>query len=378
MPDHELLTTALTDDHQFELLCCDIMDQNFSDSSHHLPYPNSIPCYCLYGRNGQNQKGIDIISRYPIDSYGYYVAQCKNYFRQTDGKKLAQQLKNDIASINNSGIQISHIFIFTSSRRDVSLQDVERELNVSDPKVTIFFWEDISEYILHDPVLCVKWCNKISSPDAKHVAARCPKCSRNMILNPRSKQFECDYCNFSGKINVFVSFSSTINNRQSKFCELIERHLEAYGMDPITLGRNIYDMECPARGIKTWMERCYGLLTLGFKRTQLTTGVKYKKLSDKNLQDNTVEEELVNEWETSPFCQIEPAMAYSLDIPIIMFREKGVRKDGMFDGGIVGQYMPEIDLEEGPSEYFNSKECQQTLQLWIDRVISTWNIRNQL
>ncbi len=41
--------------------------------------------------------------------------------------------------------------------------------------------------------------------------------------------------------------------------------------------------------------------------------------------------------------QIETAMAYQIGLPIVVWREKSVRAEGLFEPGVAGLYMPEFD-----------------------------------
>ena len=49
---------------------------------------------------------------------------------------------------------------------------------------------------------------------------------------------------------------------------------------------------------------------------------------------------------TSPFCHIEPAMAFQLGLPVLVFREKGVLDDGILEkGGCWVYILSEFDLD---------------------------------
>ena len=124
---------------EFEMMCCDIMERYFTDGFQDQLFPNATPFYHLYGRNGQNQHGIDIISRKPVDERGYCVVQCKNYFAQSSGKPLVNQVRKDIDSIYEHTIPVSKIIIMTSLHRDTFLQDCEMEQNTLGRDITIFF-----------------------------------------------------------------------------------------------------------------------------------------------------------------------------------------------------------------------------------------------
>lgn len=82
-------------------------------------------------------------------------------------------------------------------------------------------------------------------------------------------------------------------------------------------------------------------------------------------------------WITSPYSQIEPAMALMLGIPILILRESGVIEDGILEKGASGIYLPEFNLDDG-SNYFESDEWNALFKQWEHRVISVKNNKGNL
>lgn len=82
-----------------------------------------------------------------------------------------------------------------------------------------------------------------------------------------------------------------------------------------------------------------GLLTVAFRRAHIKDGV-----SKPNSDINEKEYSISDEWVTSPYCQIEPAMAFQLGLPILIFREKGVIAEGILERGVTGTYLPEFEF----------------------------------
>ena len=192
--------------------------------------------------------------------------------------------------------------------------------------------------------------------------------------------YECNSCHRRQKINIFVSLSSPINREQLAFRDSLWGYLKKHGMDAVTLGYNIYDMEYPLRGIKNWMKQCYGLICIGFRRSHIQKGDVYKKAVIKDRytiqNENEPDDLLDDKWLTSSFCHIETAMAFQFGIPILVFRESGVVSDGMMETGNMGLYMPEFSLSQNtPADYMHSKEFTQLMALWMERVKNIWNER---
>lgn len=89
-----------------------------------------------------------------------------------------------------------------------------------------------------------------------------------------------------------------------------------------------------------------GLLAIAFKRYYVVNGIeKPKSIDEKNIS---------NKYFSSPWCHIEPAMAFQLGLPILIIREKGV----------IGTYLPEFDLSNPIEEYLKSEEWNQIIGEW--------------
>lgn len=46
--------------------------------------------------------------------------------------------------------------------------------------------------------------------------------------------------------------------------------------------------------------------------------------------------DISNKWLTSPYCHIEAAMVFQIELPVLVFREKGVIDDGILEKGVLG------------------------------------------
>jgi len=162
------------------------------------------------------------------------------------------------------------------------------------------------------------------------------------------------------KASVFLSYPKPILGRQQEFIAQIRKYLDQRGFAPRTLGVTDYDMDAPLKAIRRLMLESYGLITIAFRRTYIEKGAirfatdipgeKPKPLKD--------------QWLTTPWAHIEPAMAYQLGLPVLIFREKGVYDDGILEKGVVGCYMPEFDLDASIDDYFESAEWSGIIGRW--------------
>lgn len=162
------------------------------------------------------------------------------------------------------------------------------------------------------------------------------------------------------RIQVFLSYPRPFLKKQEEFINKIKEHLEERGFCPRTLGVTDYDMDAPLVGIRKLMLRSNALLTIAFRRAYIEKGIGKPKsdIDDMNQYD------ISDKWITSPYCHIEPAMAFQIGLPVLVFREKGVIDDGILEKGVLGTYMPEFDLSKPIDKYFSGNEWKQLISKW--------------
>lgn len=159
--------------------------------------------------------------------------------------------------------------------------------------------------------------------------------------------------------SIFLSYPKPFLKKQEEFIERITKYLQGREIQPRTLGVTDYDMDAPLTAIRRLMLESNGLVTIAFKRSLIKDGVG-KPQSD----IGETEYDLSGKWLTSPYCQIEPSMAFQLGLPVLILREKGVIAEGILEKGVLGVYMPEFDLSGNLDDYFKSREWVQIIQQW--------------
>lgn len=158
--------------------------------------------------------------------------------------------------------------------------------------------------------------------------------------------------------SVFLSYPTPIMQEQIDFINLLKEHLKMRGFEPRTLGVSDYDMQEPLAAIRQIMLESNGVITIAFRRYYIEKGAS-KYGSNIGINEQTID----SMWFTSPYCQIEPAMAYQLGLPLLILREKGVIADGILERGVSGTYLPEFDLSSNRN-YLDSDEWQQIFAIW--------------
>lgn len=160
-------------------------------------------------------------------------------------------------------------------------------------------------------------------------------------------------------ISVFLSYPVPFLQNQLDFIDLLKTYLRERGFEARTLGVTDYDMREPLTAIRRLMLESNGLITIAFKRTLVERAFQ-KPSSDLDFQSK----KMSNCWYTSPYCQIEPAMAFQIGLPILILREKGVVAEGVLEKGVTGTYLPEFDLSKGAKFYLESDEWKQIIGEW--------------
>jgi hypothetical protein len=165
-------------------------------------------------------------------------------------------------------------------------------------------------------------------------------------------------------IPIFLSYPQPHLDKQVAFIEELTTYLVDRGLDPRTLGVTEYDNDAPLTAIRRLMLESNGLITVAFRRTWIEKAVSRRGA---NI-DGADESHMSDTWLTSPYCQIEPAMAFQLGLPILLLREKGVVADGLLEKGAVGMYMPQFSLDKVPTTYLRAKEWSSLIAQWEGQV----------
>lgn len=158
------------------------------------------------------------------------------------------------------------------------------------------------------------------------------------------------------KTSIFLSYPKPFNSAQEEFIAQLSSYLHSKGLEPRTLGVTDYDMDAPLKTIRRLMLESHGLITVAFRRAKI-----FKGESKPGTQESY---KLDEQWLTSPYAHIEPAMAFQIGLPVLILREQGVIADGVLEKGVIGNYMPEFDLSVTANDYLSSNEWNQIIRKW--------------
>jgi hypothetical protein len=124
---------------------------------------------------------------------------------------------------------------------------------------------------------------------------------------------------------VFISVGGTTTAEQEEFVKYIEERLRGENLIPNTIGRNKFSADSPLKSIKDLMDECSGILVIALERTYFEKGLE-KRGSTQEIQLSATKF-------ATPWNQIESAMAYAKNLPILVIVEEGVRAEGLLEKG---------------------------------------------
>jgi len=155
---------------------------------------------------------------------------------------------------------------------------------------------------------------------------------------------------------VFLSIGQIANDQQETFVRSIEDRLRAEGLVPQTVGRNVFSTDRPLVAVKECMDSCSGVAVIALERRYFPSGVERRGgPKQSNLSDIKL---------ATPWNQIEAAMAYDREIPLMVIVEEGVTEEGLLERGN-DWYVQTVKAE--PSA-LNSVEFNGVLASWKDKV----------
>ncbi len=159
-------------------------------------------------------------------------------------------------------------------------------------------------------------------------------------------------------IPVFLSVGEPRDSIQMSYLRTLEKYLQRRSMAVETIGRTFYSIEAPLIPIKQKLENVYGAIILAMERFHSKAGI-YK---EKSVTQHTV----LNQYFTSVWTHIEAAMAYQLQLPLLILKEEKLVAEGVFDRGIHQWVIIPVHPED-PKE-IEREPIRGYLSAWIKAV----------
>jgi hypothetical protein len=160
------------------------------------------------------------------------------------------------------------------------------------------------------------------------------------------------------KIPTFLSVGETHNEAQRKYLNTLVAYLSRHGIAAETLGRSFWSIETPLRPVQRKMREVYGAVILAMERFHSKEGV-YK--------EGSASEKIVgNHYFATVWTHIEAAMAYQLELPLLILKDEKLVAEGMFDPGIHGWIIVRINPED--PEELKHDPVKAFIDSWIEAV----------
>jgi hypothetical protein len=184
----------------------------------------------------------------------------------------------------------------------------------------------------------------------------------NAILYEESDRFNKIYKIYCVSITiVFVSKPNALNTSQCTFYNGLEEVLKTRGLQISSLGSKQYSNKAPLLAVHELMNDCEGAVIIGFKQIEILQCIEKEGTDKENRTRKGFF--LPTAWN-----HLESGIAFALDLPLLIIREKGV-EGGIFDAGVTDKFIHQIDLSVEDNEYFKSEIFLQPFNEWHEEVI---------
>ena len=122
-------------------------------------------------------------------------------------------------------------------------------------------------------------------------------------------------------MKIFLSVGATYNNQQEAFVSAFETFLGQNGCERRTVGRGSYFSSQPINSAKDLMKEVDAVVVIAFTRQIIQNAL--------DKPDSDDQKEIVNEKHPTIWNQMEAAMAFGLDLPLLMIIESGLKQEAM-------------------------------------------------
>lgn len=158
------------------------------------------------------------------------------------------------------------------------------------------------------------------------------------------------------ELDVFVSVGKTATEQQEVFVRAVEDRLRSEGIIPHTVGRNTFSSDAPLKAVTELMDRCSGAVVIALERLFFPAGAEKRGGPD--------ELSLTNVKLPTPFNQIEAAMAYARDLPLMVIVEADLKNEGLLQQG----YDWHVQRVKPDPAALHSNEFNGVLASWKEKM----------
>jgi len=154
---------------------------------------------------------------------------------------------------------------------------------------------------------------------------------------------------------IFISRPNKIASSFEKAYLKFNQYLKRSKFQPCRLGAGNYTLDAPLIAVIKLIKQCKGVIVLGYPQVEFSS-----KLSKSDSILNNITYHMPTPWN-----QIEAALGYSENKPVLIVGHKGVA-GGVFDKGVTGEYVLSADLNK--IDWFQQAEFKGIFQEWKSRL----------
>ncbi|MCB5956364.1 hypothetical protein [Enterococcus sp. CWB-B31] len=159
-------------------------------------------------------------------------------------------------------------------------------------------------------------------------------------------------------MKVFLSRPTNLSKNNQLVINELDIFLRNRSIETVTIGANTFTNDSPLVAVKSEMSNCVGAIILGFPQTYVKKGI---------LKHDTTEEcEIINKKLPTPWNQIEAAIAFAFDLPMLIIADNDI-SGGVFDPGITHNYIHKYDLNT--SMWLDEEKFLDPFNKWYQTII---------
>jgi hypothetical protein len=146
------------------------------------------------------------------------------------------------------------------------------------------------------------------------------------VVTPGSADFMVSIKDGIVGANIFISAGSPSTTEQQEFLDALMDTIRSGGHRPRVINKTDPLYEQPLNGIRKVLSQCDGALIAAYERIHIDNGSERRNSKkETQIQDSAI---------TTPWNQIEAAMAYAMGVPILVVCQESVRRDGLLEFGM--------------------------------------------
>lgn len=181
-------------------------------------------------------------------------------------------------------------------------------------------------------------------------------------------------------IPIFLSRPNPFTYEQAIFLEFLIKKINVTQMKSITLEAKDYNPHESLTCLSELIKRCYGMIIVAFGQYYIEKGTSKKGAVANRTFFNSCENSIDQLWATSPFCQIEGAIAFGNKLPILILQQYNIKAEGILKVGDHAIHGPtfSIEINKEIESYFQNPDFLFTFDEWSQQVVQFYNFINHI